>query len=211
MKILLADDHQIFRESMMLLLSFEDDIEVVGQASNGGGILEALKTGVRPDLLLTDISMKGMDGVETTRLVKLDYPKIKVLVLSMNSEREHILGAIEAGVDGYVLKSAGKNEVLMAIRAVNDGSSYFSHEVTAVIVNELNQNHKKTKSNDSLSERELEVLSLIANQYSSTEIAKLLYISVRTVEAHRRNMLEKLGLKNTAGLIKYALEKGLVK
>jgi DNA-binding NarL/FixJ family response regulator len=211
MKIIHADDHQIFRESLKLLFSFEEDIEVIGEASNGTQVMDALKT-LQPDLILMDVSMNGMGGVETSRLIKKDYPQIKILILSMNSEREHILGALEAGVDGYLLKSAGKNEVLRAIRAVYDGSSYYSKAVTDEIISQLNQqNHpKKAKINEALSAREIEVLSLIAKQYSSTEIAKLLFISTRTVDSHRRNMLEKLGLKNSAGLVKYAIENGLI-
>lgn len=212
MNIILADDHQIFRESMKLLLGFEEDINVVGEAPNGIGVLDVLNSGQKADILLMDLSMNGMGGVETARIVKQQYPSVRILILTMNSEREHILAALEAGVDGYLLKSAGKNEVLLAIRAVNNGSSYYSKEATSVIMNALNNSHKpkKSKESESLSERELEILSLISKQYSSTEIAKQLYISVRTVDSHRRNMLEKLGLKNSAGLVKYALEKGLI-
>ncbi|MCC6724179.1 MAG: response regulator transcription factor [Saprospiraceae bacterium] len=211
MKILHADDHQIFRDSLKLLFDFEEDIEVIGEASNGTQVMEALKT-LQPDIILMDVSMNGMGGVETSRLVKQKYPQIKILILSMNSEREHILGALEAGVDGYLLKSAGKNEVLRAIRTVFEGSSYYSKVVTDEIVNQLNQLHqpKKIKTGEALSAREIEILSLIAKQFSSTEIAKQLFISVRTVDAHRRNMLEKLGLKNAAGLVKYAIEHGLI-
>ena len=129
MKILHADDHQIFRDSLRLLFSFEDDIEVIGEASNGTEVLEALNT-LQPDIILMDVSMGSMNGVETSRIVKTTYPNIKILILSMNSEREYILGALEAGVDGYLLKSAGKNEVLRAIRTVYEGSSYYSKAVT---------------------------------------------------------------------------------
>jgi DNA-binding NarL/FixJ family response regulator len=211
MKILHADDHQIFKDSLGLLFSFEEDIEVIGEASNGTGVLDALKT-LRPDLILMDISMNGMGGVETARLVKQSYPDIKILILSMNSEREHILGALNAGVEGYLLKSAGKDEVLRAIRAVYENSSYYSKEVTSLIINELHQQHKpkKHREGETLSAREIEVLNLIAKEYSSSEIAKQLFISVRTVDAHRRNMLEKLRLKNSAGLVKYAIENGLI-
>ncbi len=213
MKVLHADDHQIFRESLKLLFSFEDDIDVIGEASNGTQVMEALEI-TQPDIILMDVSMNGIGGIETSRLVKQNYPNIKILILSMNSEREYILGALEAGVDGYLLKSAGKFEVLRAIRAINEGGSYYSKEINSLIINELHhQNQSRPKQNkvgEMLSVRELEVLNLISMQYSSVEIAKKLFISVRTVDAHRRNMLEKLGLKNSAGLVKYAVEKGLV-
>ncbi|MBI1224996.1 MAG: response regulator [Bacteroidetes bacterium] len=209
-KILIVDDHQIFRDSISLLLDYEHDMEVVGQASNGKELLEILKT-IQPNLILMDISMHEMGGVETSHLVKRLYPKIKILILSMNSEHQNIIGAMEAGVNGYLLKSAGKKEVLMAIRAVTEGSSYFSNEVSVQIVQQLTQvqNPKKVKVGEVLSSREIEVLSLIARQYSSAEIGEKLFISARTVDSHRRNMLDKLGLKNAAGLVRYALENGI--
>lgn len=212
MKIFLVDDHQIFRDSLRLLFSFEEDLEVVGEASNGLALLQALDSGVeQPDVILMDISMGGMDGVETSRLVKQKYPAIRILILSMNSDRHSVLGALEAGVNGYLLKSSGKNEVLMAIRAVNEGSSYYSHSVSEIILDQLLQRQatQKPKMHSILSEREIEVLSLIAKQYSSSQIGEKLFISSRTVDSHRRNMLEKLGLKNTAGLVRYAMENGL--
>lgn len=213
MKIFLVDDHQIFRDSLRLLFSFEGDLEVVGEASDGQELLLAMESGgVRPDVILMDISMGGMDGVETSRLVKQMYPGIKILILSMNSDQQSVIGALEAGVNGYLLKSAGKNEVLMAIRAVNEGSSYYSNAVSEIILDQLLQQRQasvKPKLHGILSEREIEVLSLIAKQYSSNQIGEILFISSRTVDSHRRNMLEKLGLKNTAGLVRYAIENGL--
>lgn len=215
MRIFLVDDHQIFRDSLRLLFSFESDIEVVGEASNGKKLLEALENiVVQPDIILMDISMGEMNGVETSHLIKQKYPNIKILILSTNADWQSIMGTLEAGVNGYLLKSAGKNEVLMALRAVNEGSSYFSSDVSAQIVSQLQQkaqpNQPKTKPSEKLSDREIEILSLIAKEYSSPQIGEKLFISPRTVDSHRRNMLDKLGLKNTAGLVRYAIEHGLV-
>jgi len=211
MKIYLVDDHQIFRQSLKLLMSFEEDMEVVGEASDGVGLIEGLKT-TTPDVVLMDMSMGRMGGLETSKFVKNAYPEIKILILSMNADSLGIVSALEAGVNGYLLKSAGKDEVLMAIRAVNQGSSYFSSEVSAVIIKQLSNpsKPKKSKADNELSEREIEVLTLIATQHSSSEIAAKLFISPRTVDAHRRNLLAKLDVKNTAGLVRYALENKLV-
>lgn len=213
MKIFLVDDHQIFRDSLRLLFSFEKDIEVLGEASDGVELLAALEAAeTLPDVILMDICMGGMNGVETSSLVKQKYPDIKILVLSTNSDSRSVIGALEAGVNGYLLKNAGKNEVLLAIRAVKVGSTYYSNAVSNIIVNQLlhRQATAKSKVHNFLSEREIEVLSLIAKQYSSSQIGEKLFISPRTVDSHRRNMLEKLGLKNTAGLVRYAIEQGLV-
>ena len=211
MKIFLADDHQIFRESIHLLLSFEEDMEVVGEASNGGDVIHAMDK-AEADLILMDVSMHGLNGIETTRLVKQAHPNVKVLILSMNSNSQQILQALEAGVDGYLLKTVGKNEVLRAIRALNEGNSYYCKEVTAIIVQELGKKNKPHKigKGDVLSAREIEILKLIAQEFSNPEIAKQLFISVRTVESHRRNILDKLGVKNTAGLVRYAIENELL-
>lgn len=145
MKIYLVDDHQIFRQSLKLLMSFEEDMEVVGEASDGVGLIEGLKT-TTPDVVLMDMSMGRMGGLETSKFVKNAYPEIKILILSMNADSLGIVSALEAGVNGYLLKSAGKDEVLMAIRAVNQGSSYFSSEVSAVIIKQLSNPSKPKKS-----------------------------------------------------------------
>ena len=210
-KIMLVDDHQIFRDSIRLLFSFENDLEVVGDVSDGIEVLDMLAK-LQPDIILMDISMQDLGGVETTHLVKKLYPHIKILILSMNSESHHILNALEAGVDGYLLKSAGRNEVLRAIRAVHEGSSYFSKEVSYNIVRQLSQQNKPKEERQEvpLTAREIEILSLIAQEYSNPEIAEKLFISVRTVDSHRRNIIEKLGVKNTAGLVRYAIENELL-
>ncbi len=210
-KILLVDDHQIFRDSIRLLFSFESDLEVIGDVSDGTEVLDVLNR-LHPDIILMDISMQDLSGVETTHLVKQHYPHIKILILSMNSESHHILKALEAGVDGYLLKSAGRNEVLRAIRAVYEGSSYFSKEVSYNIVRQLSQQNKPKEERQEvpLTAREIEILSLIAQEYSNPEIAEKLFISVRTVDSHRRNIIEKLGVKNTAGLVRYAIENELL-
>lgn len=210
-KVLIADDHKIFRDGILSLLGSEEDVEVIGEAANGREVMTLLKTR-QPDLILMDISMGESSGIETTLLLKKEYPHIKVLVLSMHSESSYVMKMLELGASGYLLKDAGKHEMLTAIRTVASGNTYYSSEVSARLVEHLTRKSAPRKSNENipLTSRELEVLKLIAEEYSNTEIAEKLYISIRTVDTHRRNLIEKLKVKNTAGLVKFALQQGLI-
>ena len=210
-KVLIADDHKVFREGIISILEDVEDISVSAEANDGREVLEKLKS-QQPEVILMDITMGDTNGIETTRLVLKDYPGIKVLVLSMHAERAYIVKMLEAGASGYLLKDAGKEEMIRAIRTVAQGNTYFSQQVSSAIVEHLRDpgKMKEEKKNIPLTNRELEVLKLIVEEYSNPEIAEQLYISIRTVDTHRRNLLEKLGVKNTAGLVKYALKHGLV-
>lgn len=210
-KIMVADDHRVFREGIVSILEHNDEIEVVAQARDGKEVLEKLSE-TAPDLILMDISMGSAGGIETTRMVKEQYPNVKILVLSMHSESSYIVKMLEAGASGYLLKDAGSRELINAIKAVAEGHSYFSSQVSATLVGQLLEKGKKTaerKEGIPLTRREVEILKLIAGEYSNPEIAEKLFISIRTVDTHRRNLLEKLGVKNTAGLVKYAIKHGL--
>jgi DNA-binding NarL/FixJ family response regulator len=209
-KVLIADDHKIFRDGIISILEKEKDLEVVGEASNGREILEKIKN-TSVDVLVLDIDMGKPDGIEITGTVRKDYPDTRILVLTMMGLRDFIIQALEAGATGYLLKNAGKDEVLTAIRSVAKGDSYFSREVSSILIEHLSKprTSRHKIAGIPLSARELEVLRLIAQEYSNPEIAKKLYISIRTVDTHRRNLLAKLGAKNTAGLVKYAIQKGL--
>jgi DNA-binding NarL/FixJ family response regulator len=183
---------------------------VVGEASNGLEVLERIsKTTV--DVLVLDIDMGKPNGIEITGTIKRDYPDTRILVLTMMGLRDFIIHALEAGATGFLLKNAGKDEVLTAIRSVAKGDSYFSREVSAILIEHLSKprTSRHRIADIPLSAREIEVLKLIAQEYSNPEIARELFISIRTVDTHRRNLLEKLGVKNTAGLVKYAIQKGL--
>ena len=210
-EIMIADDHRVFREGIVSILENAGEIRVIAQAQDGKDVMEKLKQ-LKPELILMDISMGGAGGIETTRLVRQQYPEIKILVLSMHSESSYIVKMLEAGASGYLLKDAGRAELINAIKAVAEGHTYFSSQVSATLVDQLVKGKKPADRKDGipLTKREVEVLRLIAEEYSNSEIAEKLFISPRTVDTHRRNLLEKLEVKNTAGLVKYAIKHGLV-
>ena len=210
-KVLIADDHKIFRDGIKSILEKEKDIEVIEEAANGSEVLERLGK-VTIDVLVLDIDIGKPNGIEITEIVRREYPEVKILILSMMSLHDFIIQALEKGATGFILKNTGKDEVLTAIRSVAKGDSYFSREVSSIIIEHLNKPRSSRKSiaDIPLSSREIEVLKLITREYSNPEIAEKLFISIRTVDTHRRNLLEKLGMKNTAGLVKYAIQKGLI-
>ena len=210
-KILIADDHKIFRDGIKSLLDKEKDIKVVAEASNGNEVEELVEKH-EITMVILDIDMGTPNGIETTATLKQKYPDINILILSMLGLHDFIIQALESGATGYILKNAGKDELLTAIKSVARGDSYFSREVSASLIEQLHRptSSKKKFADVPLSPREIEVLKLIAQEYSNPEIAQKLYISVRTVDTHRRNLLEKLKVKNNVGLTKYALSKGLI-
>jgi len=210
-KLLIADDHKVFRDGINSIIDDVEDIQVVGQAADGREVLSQLEE-VQPHVILMDISMNEAGGIETTLLVRKQYPNIKILALSMHEESNYIIKMLEAGASGYLLKDAGSSEMIKAIRAVASGATYYSQEVSAALVQQMTQDKKQKESRSGipLTKRELEVLELIAGEYTNPEIAEKLFISIRTVDTHRRNLIEKLAVKNTAGLVRYAIRKGLV-
>lgn len=210
-KVLIADDHKIFREGIVSILQDVEDVEIVAQASDGREALQLLET-IKADLILMDISMGDFSGLKATRLIKEKYPEIKVLVLSMHSEIQYIQELLEAGASGYLLKDGGTKELLNAIHTVAGGDTYYSREVSSALVAYFTRGNQAAQDIKAipLTPREKEVLRLIAEEYSNQEIAARLFISIRTVDTHKRNLLEKLQLKNTAGLVKYAIKMGLV-
>jgi DNA-binding NarL/FixJ family response regulator len=210
--ILIADDHKMFREGLTELLIKEPNMKVIGGAGNGDEIRHMLKQS-KVDIVLMDIDIGETNGIEMTQEVSRDYPHVQVLALSMHEEKNYIVKMLEAGAKGYILKNAGKEEMINAINTVANGHTYFSSQVSAklleYITNPVAQKKKKVDGTP-LTDREVEVLKLIADEYSNPEIAEQLFISVRTVDTHRRNLLDKLMVKNTAGLVKYAIQKGLL-
>ena len=209
--ILIVDDHKIVRDGIKSLLSEQKSYDIIGEASNGVDALNLLER-LSPDIILLDINMPGMNGIECTQQIIKKYPYMKILALSMHNEEPHIRAMVEAGASGYILKNSGRDELENAINTIVGGSTYFSEEVKESIMNSLlhkNQGEAENK-NISLSERELEVLQLIVKEFTNSEIAEKLFLSPRTVDAHRRNLLEKTGSRNTAGLVRYALESGML-
>jgi DNA-binding NarL/FixJ family response regulator len=210
--IMLVDDHGVIRDGLKFYFDGQDEFKVVSEASDGKEALE--KLGQQPvDIVITDISMPGMDGLEFMRQLNENFPDQKVIALTMLGESQYVTQMLSMGVNGYILKNAGKQQLLEAVQAVSRGETYVSKEATSAIINALTnkQNPKPHLSaNTPLSNREKEVLKLIIEEFSNQEIAAKLFISVRTVETHKHNMLEKTGCKNIAGLVMYAVERKLV-
>jgi len=210
-KVLLVDDHKIVRDGIKLMLEPQAGIDVVAEANNGSEVKGLLKN-TPVDVIVMDINMPDMNGIATTKLVKDQHPHIKVLALTMSSDDSHIRQMVQAGASGYIMKSAGREELTKAIHEVMDGKHYFSDQATQSIMMDLVKNKGKSTTPDPIhiTERELEVLQMIVKEHTNQEIAEKLYISPRTVDAHRRNLLQKTGARNTAGLVKYAFQHGLV-
>ncbi|MES0360636.1 MAG: response regulator transcription factor [Anaerolineales bacterium] len=209
--VLIADDHTIVRSGVRLLLEAEADIEVVGEALNGREALN-LAESLQPDVVLMDITMPEMDGLEATREIKTRFPQINVLVLTMHRSDEYFFEMLKAGASGYILKGAKTSELINAVRVVQQGEVFLYPTMTQKLVNgylELSEWDKE--SGPSLSLREKEILSLLAEGYSNKEIADLLVISPSTVNSHRSNVMDKLGLNNRRELIQYARKRGLIK
>ena len=209
--VIVADDHKMIRDGIISLLEEEANIRVLGEASDGREVLILLEK-QEVDIILMDIDMGKYNGIDATKQVAKLYPNVKVLIISMHNDLSYITKAFEAGAKGYLLKNAGKNEMLKAIDQMIQGNTYCSTEVSAKLVAHLQGklSKKKKKAGIPLTRRELEVLKLIVAEYSNSEIANELFISIRTVDTHRRNLLAKLRVKNTAGLVKYAIKHGLV-
>ncbi|HTE29748.1 MAG TPA: response regulator transcription factor [Chryseolinea sp.] len=211
-KVLIADDHKIVRVGLHGIIERESDLEVCGEAENGSQVLALLKEKVI-DIIVMDLDMGTTNGIDTTRQVKQLYPDVRVLALTMHEDQHSIINMLQAGASGYLLKNAGREELLSAIRSLAEGNHYFSHQVSASLlqaITAMNTKEVKATQPDKLTEREIEVLRLIAQEFSNSEIADKLFISVRTVDTHRRNLLDKLHVKNTVGLVKYAIEKALI-
>ncbi len=214
-KLLITDDHQMLLDGIRSLLRKETDIEIIAEATNGKMALEILQTQATTnnliDVLLTDISMPEMDGVELTRLAKRRFPDLKVLVLTMHNERALIEQILAVEAEGYILKNIGRKELIKAIKQVAEGNSHYSPEVLEVIMQKKKeQNSSPEMCTNSLTKRETEIVQLICKEYSSAEIAETLFISTRTVETHRKNILQKINVKNVVGLIKFAFKNQLV-
>lgn len=209
--IVIADDHHILLDGLKAMLQKQADINVAATYNNGEDLLNELNK-INPDIALVDINMPGMKGPEVTTKIKELSPSVNVITLSMYDDAGHIMEMIEAGVSGYLLKNVNDKELVEAIHQVKAGKMYFSSEVseklTTMVVNQQKKLDEPEKPK--LTDRELEVLKLVADEHSNAEIAKILFISERTVETHRKNMLRKTQNKTIVGLLKYAMENGLV-
>jgi len=206
-KILLVDDHRLFREGLKGLLENLSFVEVVFEAENGLECIAKLNAAM-PDVVFMDIEMPGMDGIETTRRAVELYPNIRIIALSMYGDENYYTGMITAGAKGFVLKNSGFRDVEQAIVSVMEGNNFISQDILNRLIRGFGVKNKP-KSND-LTEREVEVLYHICKGLSNQEIAEVLFLSKRTVDKHRENLLSKTGVKNTAGLVIFAVKNGIV-
>jgi DNA-binding NarL/FixJ family response regulator len=209
-RVLLADDHQMLRDGLSAVLALEEDIEVVGEANDGHTAVE-MAGRLAPDVVLMDIGMSGLNGVDATRRIKAESPNVKVIALSTYSDKRYVLSMLEVGASGYVLKAAAVDEMCRAVRAVAEGKRYLSPDVAGVVVDARFQAPAEpdAPSSSILGSREREVLQLLAEGHSSPEIARRLHIAASTVETHRRNIMRKLDVHSVAELTKYAIREGL--
>ncbi|HKJ67887.1 MAG TPA: response regulator transcription factor [bacterium] len=209
-KLLLADDHEIILEGLHTLLSKEPDLEVVGEVKDGRQAVKAAQE-LEPDIVIMDITMPSLNGIEATRQMVEDLPDIKILVLSMHMGREYVAEALEAGASGYLLKDCAFQELIKAIRAVSNGKVYLSQEITSLVVDDYvhKLSNMKDVKRDTLTSREREVLQLIAEGKSTKQIADLLFLSPKTIETYRSRLKNKLNMDSIADLTKYALREGL--
>jgi DNA-binding NarL/FixJ family response regulator len=211
-RVLITDDHAIVRDGICALLALTGDIEAVGEAANGREALEMVKK-LTPDVVLMDIAMPLMDGLEATRRIHKESPQTKVIVLTQYEDREYVLPVIEAGASGFVSKTAASSELTSAIRSVYRGDSFLSPSIARLLVEDYREMAKVAKSQDTseqLTDREREILKLLAEGHSTREIARMLVISPKTVERHKTNLMAKLDIHNRLDLFKYALRKGII-
>ncbi|MGY1424945.1 response regulator [Lysobacter sp. A289] len=209
-RVLIADDHTLVRESLVGLLQADGDVQVVAQAANGLETLEQAAA-THPDIVVTDLTMPGLNGIEVVRRLRESLPNTKVLVLTMHQEDEYVLQAVRAGASGYLVKDSAASELLAAVRSLKLGRSYFGPQASKALAEQLQ--HPERVVDDPygrLTPREREVFHLIAEGLTTKEIARKLGTSTKTAENHRTRVLGKLGVRNTAELVRYALRRGLL-
>jgi DNA-binding NarL/FixJ family response regulator len=211
-KLAIADDHKIFREGLKFTLEDYAQLNLIIEATNGKDLIAQI-INHKPDVILMDIKMPEMDGMQAITYIHQHFPDIKILVLSMHNEDKYILNAMRLGASGYLLKNAEPEEILDAIVNVHTKGFYFNDDLSVTMAKELlgiNFMHRLHEKDARLNEREIEVLKLICDEYCNTEIADKLFLSVRTVEGYRTRLFEKVGSKNIAGLVIYAVKSGII-
>ncbi len=219
-KLMLVDDHSIVRDGIRLLLEQAEGLEIIDEANDGEETLDKLKmhqaNATLPVLILMDISLPGMSGIQTTQVISRLYKNVRVLMLSMHNNEDYILRSVEAGAHGYILKDSSSDEMIKAIRTIASGEKYYSSPVASIILSGYMQQlkkgnrHGRTERQSKLSNKEKEILQFLVDGMSSREIAEKLQLSVRTVDNHRANMMRRLQVRNAAELVRMAVEDKLI-
>ena len=207
-RVLLADDHQLFLEGLRALLGEQPGLLVVGEAANGRQAVAAARS-LEPNIVVMDLSMPGMNGIEATRRIVRELPDVKVICLSMHSEARFVEAALEAGAAGYLLKDCASDELLAAVETVSGGKTYISPSIASLVVTALRSRERQSTAFTLLTQREREVLQLLAEGHSTKQIAAHLGVSIKTVGTHREHIMQKLDIHSIAGLTKYAIGEGL--
>lgn len=203
-KIIVVDDHQIFRTGLILLLNELKTVEVIGEADNGEDLLKLL-CNIKPDIVFMDIKMPKLNGIDTTKKVIEQYPDIKVIALSMHDDEKYLDSMLLAGAKGFLSKKVGIEDLEKAIQLVSQGKNYFSEDLLTILASKIQPIKKDNEQDFKLTKREIEILQLICRGFSNLEIAESLFISQRTVESHRANLLEKTNSKNSINLVVFAI------
>ena len=212
MRIVIADDHEIFRDGLSLMLSRQQGIELVGEADNGLQLIELVRQ-LQPDVVITDIKMPVMDGLESTKILLKEFPDLRIIALSMFDEENLVIDMLDAGAKGYLQKNADKTEILEAINTVYGNNTYYCRHTTsklAMLIAKSKYSWHEKKNAVSFSDRELEIIKLICQQLTAQQIADVLFLSRRTVEGYRFKILEKMNARNTAGVVVYALKHNII-
>ena len=212
LKIILAEDHVIVRNGIKLLLEYQSLVEVIGESSNGQGVLDLIASGVIPDIVITDINMPELDGIGLIKALKILYPSVKVIILSMIDSEKYVAQAFHEGSYGYLLKNVTEDELMFALKTVSNGTKYLCVELAQKLLDKLigtiSAHSKQVSHRVDLTMREIEVLHLLAEGYTNQEMADKLFLSKRTIEGHRQILIDKTGSKNTAALIRFAFING---
>jgi|SRR5690606_827327 len=214
LKVILAEDHNIVRNGIRALLESEEDISIIGEATNGQKVLDIIAKGDHVDLILADINMPVMDGIELIKNLKISYPKVRLVILSMLDNEKYVTQAFSEGACGYLLKNVSSDELIFAIKHVSAGGKYLCSELSMKILDRMINSPLSSQSvfenTIDLSSREIEVLNLIAQGLTNHEMSEKLFLSKRTIEGHRQSLIVKTGSRNTAALIRYAVLNGIV-
>jgi DNA-binding NarL/FixJ family response regulator len=211
-KIVIADDHHLFIEGLKALIKDAETVQLVGEASDGEKLMEIIQT-KKPDVVLMDVNMPNVNGIEATKRIRANHGLVKILGLTMFDDTASVSEMMKAGANGYLLKTAGKHELINAITKVHQGEKYISDEVSNKLIERMfDENHQEAQPTRKaeITKRELDIIRLIAQELTNVEIAEKLNNSPMTIITHRKNLLRKLGVKNTAGLVKYAVQNGLL-